>query len=58
MKELIKELKDFLEKEGFIWDYQDCINNILYGDNDKLIYVEDILDKLQELEKKYLTKNQ
>ena len=53
MKELINELKKFIQQESFIWTSGDWIEDCLC-DYDKVIYADDILDKIQELEKKYL----
>lgn len=53
MEKLIEELKEFIKKEGFIYETGSWINDCVI-DDDKVIYIEDVLDKIEELEKKYL----
>lgn len=46
-----EELKKWLNEEGFIMP-QDIIDQIVNPNEDKIIYIEDILDKMKELEEK------
>ena len=50
MKQILEELKNFINQNSF-YEEQDFFDSILAPNNDKMIYVDDILNKIKELEK-------
>ena len=45
-------LREFVKENGF-YERQDIIDAICNPNEDKLIYIDDVLDKMNELEKRY-----